>query len=308
MPKQADNELEDIEAFLREQEGDDYVPPSEPHDETPSTSSSLPPTAKHSPLTEQSDQWHPEAVTVEVEQEELIKTKKYKKPKDLEHPKGEVEVVSGPDPRTVRKEGSSIAKNIEGTGSKRLSFLLRLILLGLYLTPIFIGTWLFGSLIGSWIATSWILAIVALLVVILPGLILRLIVKKGRFSWWISGLALVGILATGFALPTLTAESIVRHGHWILTSIITPLGASPDNFATRTLNTFDRWIAGTIGSPSPDVFPSSLGTSNPLGSTPTPPEPPPSEPTTPAAPAAPSPGSPESPESPDAKAAPPPNP
>jgi hypothetical protein len=234
---------EDIEAFLAQLEGDDYEPP-------PATTSD----DKPDPLTEQfaGIEEAPENAEMVPAEEKSPEPKKSRKEKKEEKQKA----------KKAKKEGVAV---VEKEGSQGLKTFLVVAKWSLLLLPVVTAAWIVGAYLAAWVSAGWLIAVMALVAVLgLPGLAV-LAAKRGRYVYWLSGLALVLTVGLVAPLANPAANAIARHGHWPMTAVTNAAGLDADNWGSTFAGWVSEKVAGLLVGPTATVpVAAQLGSETPL--------------------------------------------
>ena len=277
----ADAPDDDIEAFLRDLEGDDYSPPPEPKPVKTKAREDDELDARFAKLEAAPDA--PLAKTPEKKSREEKKREKEAQKEAKKEAKKEAREAKADAKATTDLQKSD---QPSGSGLKRAALVMKI---AAVLIPVGLAWWVVGAYLSAWVSASWLIAIIATLFVLGLPLGVKILAKRGRYVWWAAGLS--ALLTVGLVVPLTAAagQALQRYGHWPATAIADALGASSDHVLVKAATSLSSF-AGRMVHPTPEAEPArKLGTELPLEGQPTPPpvQPDPTQPVPQPAPAQP---------------------
>lgn len=234
--------VEDIEAFLRELEG-----------EAESSSAVQTKTATRSA---EEDALAAEFAALEAKgelvappEEEPKKRGRKEKPEKVKQTRAEKK----------EEKAAARAEQAEGRsrGQRALLFLLKN---GLWFGPALVLWWVLGAYLGQWISAGWLIAAVSTMFVFGLPAVLRRVVKRGGYRPWALGFSLVAVVALIAPMPNIAAQNMARYGHWPSSALGEALGSEPDAAYIRAHGSMSAWLASLIGTTGVSLQPRQLGT------------------------------------------------
>lgn len=241
--------VEDIEAFLRELEG-----------EAESSSAVQTKTATRSA---EEDALAAEFAALEAKgelvappEEEPKKRGRKEKPEKVKQTRAEKK-----EEKAAAKAAKAAARAEQAEGRSRgqraLLFLLKN---GLWFGPALVLWWVLGAYLGQWISAGWLIAAVSTMFVFGLPAVLRRVVKRGGYRPWALGFSLVAVVALIAPMPNIAAQNMARYGHWPSSALGEALGSEPDAAYIRAHGSMSAWLASLIGTTGVSLQPRQLGT------------------------------------------------
>lgn len=98
-----------------------------------------------------------------------------------------------------------------------------------FVLPVLSLWWLLGAYLGQWVSAGWLIFLMSAMFVFgLPKLAYDAADHRGRYRWWLAGMALVFTVALTAPISGIAGEVLAGYGHWpgtVLTEVFgTDLG------------------------------------------------------------------------------------
>ncbi len=270
-PKQSaskDEGGEDIEAFLRSLEGDDYVaPPAAPEPKSPAvktktaTSAPEPATPKAAPDAPMQKAEKPAKPDRHAEKAARNAEKAAEKEAKAAAKQAKAAEKVAAAEAAKAKKAEAMASG-ELTGPQKVA---RVAKWSAVVVPLTAAWWLLGAYLSTWVSAGWLVLILATAVVFgLPGALL-LGVKKGRYIWWTAGTAALITVGLVAPLPEASSNALMRYGHWPTSALAEVAGLDASSPLMRANAAIGEWVGGWIfPKADDDRIPRKLGTQEPL--------------------------------------------
>jgi len=86
---------------------------------------------------------------------------------------------------------------------------------GAFAVPILAFWWLLGAYLGQWVSAGWLIFLMSTMFVFgAPKLAYDASQRRGRYRWWLAGVALVSTVALTAPFPVTAGEVLAGYGHW----------------------------------------------------------------------------------------------
>lgn len=116
----------------------------------------------------------------------------------------------------------------------------------LFLIPALVCWWVVGSLAGSFFEVGWIVLAFATLAAFVVPAVPRVLTGWGRYGWWAAGIGLIAVVAIIASIPDMAGKSIARYGHWPATTTSQLAEWEPDNSLVMTTAGASQFIGQRI--------------------------------------------------------------
>lgn len=145
-----------------------------------------------------------------------------------------VEEKAAKKDKKKKKKDKPLVPVVETQRSRGFLLAMALIKWSLILTPVITAIWLAGALLANMLSTGWMILLATLLPAILLPLVLKLLLRRGR--WWhfalpLSLLFLGGVL---FLIPQASGKASAYYGHWPSSTVSQLAEVQPDNAVVRS--------------------------------------------------------------------------
>lgn len=279
----ADDDGEDLEAFLKSLEEDDYEPPA-PRVATADPAADDPFAAQFAEL----EATHGKAIAISEPEkptrQQRKEAEKLAKKQAAEQKAAEKQAaIDAANAEKQAQKDAALAekqarKEEKNAGKRHIALrILTWTALGL---PVFCLWWLVGSYLAQWISAAWLIALVTTSFVFgLPGL-LRHFTHRGRYVYWLSGTGLLLTIALAAPMPATAAKNLAEYGHWPASTIAEVSGLPVDHALVRLNTGVAGAIGGLLNPIAKDQPAHRLGTEMPLSGPQAVPAPTPTEPAT----------------------------
>lgn len=238
---------DDIEAFLRELDGDSYVAPPEDRSARPVATA---------------DAEIEAAVPVAAPDAPMEKAKPKKLTRAEKKALKEEEKAAKKAAKAKSADGVAVVERGESDGLKIAARVAKLVGVAV---PLASAWWVLGAYLANWVSAGWLVFLVATMTVLgLPGVLL-LASKRGRYLWWSIATSL--LLAVGLVapFPGAAAGAMISYGHWPASAIAEVAGLDNDSFVVSAAASVSGWVGGIIEPQVDDARkPLALGTEVPL--------------------------------------------
>lgn len=216
----AQEEAEDIDAFLADLESDDSDTPAQAQQ----PAADDPFAAAFADLESE----HGDDVALPEPTPEPPKAKaptpEQKTPKQETKPEPEPEPK--PEPKADEKKTNKRRGNkkddvavVEKVRSPGFKFFMGTVKFSIFFIPAMLCWWLIGAYSARFFETGWITAILATLVAFILPAIARFGLGRGKYGWWALGIAVVIVGALVGGLPRQSGESLAKYGHWPVSTV-----------------------------------------------------------------------------------------
>lgn len=239
---------EDIEAFLKSLEGDDYQAP-EPEAQTAVAEKDDPFEAQFAELDAiQPDDLPAKAESAKRGAKKGSKKKQDKKGKKKKKSRRERAAEKKAQKARAKAEKQKAKEQVNAEQSRAKKLLKKTAKAALIALPALLFSWVLGAYLGNLISAGWLIAILSLLLAFgLPLLVVRL-TKRGKYVWWTLGLGIAMTLALLAPMPNTTADTLTRYGHWPATALTEVAGWQPDNALVQFNAAASKLLGGVLGS------------------------------------------------------------
>ena len=217
----AQEEAEDIDAFLAGLESDDSDTPAQeqPAADDPFAAAFADLESEHGDEVSLPEPTPPKAKAPTPEQ-------KAPKPEPKPTPEPETQSEAKPETKADEKKTGKRRGNkkddvavVEKVRSPGFKFFMGTVKFSLFFIPAMLCWWLIGSYSARFFETGWITAILATLVAFILPAIARFGLGRGKYGWWALGLAVVVVGALVGGLPRQSGESLAKYGHWPVSTV-----------------------------------------------------------------------------------------
>lgn len=181
----------------------------------------------------------PPVKVTEVEAAPLAKTPEQDAP-----PVKEEKAEKKADKKAKKKKPEGKIKVVETERSKGFLFTMGLLKWSTIMMPVLLASWLVGAFVGEYLATGWAILLIALLPLLLVPLILKMVLKRGRWWYFALPLSLLTLGALVGLSPGGAGTAMSYYGHWPVSTVSQLAGMEPDNAFVRS-NAYVSEFVGT---------------------------------------------------------------